>query len=262
MLVHPQVDPVVFEIGIMSIRWYGLMYFFGFLGVMYLGRLQIRRHPHEHWQYEDIDNILFYGIIGVILGGRLGYVFFYQPHYFMHDPLEIIKIWQGGMSFHGGFLGVALALYIFARKTGKPWLKVTDFVIPLVPFGLALGRLGNFINAELWGRPTDLPWGMIFPNVDSLPRHPSQLYEFGLEGVLLFFILWHASKHLHEKGNVTATFLIYYGIFRFGVEFTREPDSFLGLLWLNLSMGQWLSIPMILGGIWLLNWSQNSNREF
>lgn len=261
MLVHPQIDPIAFEIGMVSVRWYGLMYFFGFLGVLSLGRLQVRRHPHEHWEYQDIDDILFYGILGVILGGRLGYVLFYQPEYFIHAPLDIFKVWQGGMSFHGGFIGVAIAMYFYSKKSGKHWLKVTDFVAPLVPFGLALGRLGNFINAELWGRPTDLPWGIVFPNVDNLPRHPSQLYEFGLEGILLFLIMWSASQNIKEKGKISATFLIFYGLFRFSVEFTREPDSFLGLLWFNLSMGQWLSIPMILCGFWLLNWSRNHIRE-
>ena len=198
-----------------------------------------------------MDDALFYGAIGVILGGRLGYVLFYQPGYYLSHPLEILALWQGGMSFHGGFLGVLLAMVFFSRKIGS-WLAVMDFVAPLVPLGLAAGRLGNFINGELWGRATSVPWGMVFPQADDLPRHPSQLYELGLEGLVLFAILWWYSSKPRPVGAVSALFLIGYGGFRFLVEFTREPDSFLGLLALNMSMGQWLSLPMVLIGIWML----------
>jgi len=187
-----------------------------------------------------------------VLGGRLGYVLFYQPSHFLAHPGEIFAVWQGGMSFHGGFIGVLLAMALFAHRNGKPWLALMDFIAPLVPPGLAAGRLGNFLNGELWGRPTDLPWGMVFPQVDNLPRHPSQLYEFGLEGVVLFTLLWWFSSKPRPVGAVSALFLIGYGTSRFLVEFAREPDSFLGTLALGMSMGQWLSLPMVLVGIWML----------
>ncbi|MGH8717656.1 MAG: prolipoprotein diacylglyceryl transferase, partial [Burkholderiales bacterium] len=196
--------------------------------------------------------VLFYIVLGVVLGGRLGYVLFYKPDYYFAHPIEILYVWQGGMSFHGGFLGALVAMALFARKTGKRWIAITDFVAPLIPQGLATGRLGNFINAELWGRPTDVPWAMVFPNVDSIPRHPSQLYQFALEGVAMFVILWWFSSKSRPAGAVSALFLILYGTFRFLVEYTREPDEHLGLLAFNLSMGQWLSLPMILVGIGLI----------
>jgi phosphatidylglycerol:prolipoprotein diacylglycerol transferase len=187
----------------------------------------------------------------VILGGRLGYVLFYQFSYFIHHPAEIFAVWQGGMSFHGGFLGVLVAMWIFAHKYQLKWLSIMDFVAPLVPIGLGAGRLGNFINGELWGRVTHSQYGMVFPKVDKLLRHPSQLYEFGLEGIVLFLILWTYSSKPRETGAVSALFLIGYGSFRFIVEYTREPDGFLGLLSMGFSMGQWLSLPMILLGIWM-----------
>jgi phosphatidylglycerol:prolipoprotein diacylglycerol transferase len=199
-----------------------------------------------------LDNLLFYGVMGVILGGRLGYVLFYKAGYYSAHPLEIFAVWQGGMSFHGGFLGVLVAMAWFAHKHHLRWLQLTDFIAPLVPPGLALGRLGNFINGELWGRPTDVPWAMIFPNVDKLPRHPSQLYEFALEGVLLFTLLWWYARKPRPIGAVSGLFLIGYGSFRFLVEFTREPDDFLGLLSLGMSMGQWLSLPMVIAGVLLM----------
>ena len=199
-----------------------------------------------------LDDALFYGALGVILGGRIGYVTFYQPTYFIQHPIEIFAIWQGGMSFHGGFLGVLAAMTFISRKYDKSWITIMDFLAPLVPIGLGAGRIGNFINGELWGRSTTLPWGMIFPKVDSIPRHPSQLYEFFLEGVVLFLILWIYSQKPRNAGSVSGLFLIFYGTFRFMVEFTREPDSFLGLLQLGMSMGQWLSLPMVLAGIWMV----------
>ena len=252
MLVHPQFDPIAIHLGPLGIHWYGLMYLTGFLAFLWLGKWRATNGPQTGWQERDIDDILFYGALGVILGGRLGYVLFYQLSYFLGHPLEIFALWQGGMSFHGGFLGVLLAMLWFAHKTGKRWLSIMDFVAPMVPIGLGAGRMGNFINGELWGRATDVPWGMVFPKVDNLARHPSQLYEFGLEGVVLFSLLWWYSSKPRPVGAVSALFLIGYGSFRFLVEFTREPDSFLGTLALGMSMGQWLSLPMVLVGIWML----------
>jgi phosphatidylglycerol---prolipoprotein diacylglyceryl transferase len=255
MLIHPQFDPVAIHLGPLGIHWYGLMYLVGFLSLLWLGKWRVRRNPQSGWKENDIDDILFYGALGVILGGRLGYVIFYQPVYYLGHPLEIFAVWQGGMSFHGGFLGVLAAMLVLARKTGKRWLSIMDFVAPLVPIGLGAGRMGNFINGELWGRTTDVPWGMVFQHADGLPRHPSQLYEFGLEGIVLFTLLWWYSSKPRPVGAVSALFLIGYGSFRFLVEFTREPDNFLGLLAMGMSMGQWLSLPMVLVGIGMLLWS-------
>jgi phosphatidylglycerol:prolipoprotein diacylglycerol transferase len=255
MLVHPQFDPVAVSIGSFGIRWYGLMYLVGFVAALWLGRRRAGRDPWRAWTPREMDDVLFYAVIGIIAGGRLGYVLFYKPDYYLSQPLEVFYLWQGGMSFHGGFLGVLAAMVLFARRTGKRWLAVMDFIAPLVPTGLAAGRLGNFINAELWGRPADVPWAMIFPNVDRIPRHPSQLYELALEGVLLFVLLWWFSTRPRPLGAVSALFLIGYGSGRFAAEFTREPDSFLGLLALGFTMGQWLSLPMIVAGAGMLWWS-------
>ncbi len=258
MLIHPEFDPVAIHLGPFGIHWYGLMYLFGFMSLLYLGKWRARKYPDRGWTETDLDDILFYGALGVIFGGRLGYVVFYQPTYFVSHPLEILFLWQGGMSFHGGFLGVLVAMIFFARKMGKRWLTVMDFVAPLVPIGLAAGRMGNFINGELWGRATNLPWAMIFPRLDNVPRHPSQLYEFCLEGILLFVILWTYSAKPRPVGSISALFLIGYGSFRFLVEFTREPDRFLGTLALGMSMGQWLSLPMVLAGLWMLKSALNN----
>ena len=258
MLIHPQFDPVAISFGSFGIRWYGLMYLLGFVAGMLLGRMRAKRDPWRGWNAREVDDVLFYVVIGIILGGRLGYVLFYKPDHYLSHPLEIFAIWQGGMSFHGGLLGVLAAMVLFARRTGRPWLAVMDFVAPLVPPGIAAGRFGNFINAELWGRPTDVPWAMIFPNVDRMPRHPSQLYEFALEGVVLFCVLWWFSRRPRPVGAISALFLIGYGIARFCVEYTREPDSFLGVLALGFTMGQWLTLPMIAVGIWLLWWSRRA----
>lgn len=252
MFVHPQFDPVALQIGPLAIRWYGLMYLIAFLLVIVFGRRRINTQPWTRWSKSQLDDALFYGVLGTIIGGRLGYVLFYKLDYYLAHPLEIFYVWQGGMSFHGGFLGVIIAMALFARRTGKTWFNVTDFIAPLVPPGLAAGRLGNFINAELWGRPADGPWATVFPNVDATPRHPSQLYEFALEGVAMFVILWWFASKPRPLAAMSALFLILYGSFRFLVEFTREPDEYLGLLALNLSMGQWLSLPMILAGIGLM----------
>ena len=255
MLVHPQFDPIAFSLGPLAVRWYGLMYLLAFLAVIVLGRRRATRDPWRGWAPRDIDDALFYGVLGVILGGRLGYVLFYKLDYYLSHPLEVFFIWQGGMSFHGGLLGVLLAMLLFARKKQMSWLRVMDFIAPLVPPGLGFGRLGNFLNAELWGRPTEGPWAMIFPSVDQVPRHPSQLYQVALEGVVLFILLWGFSKRPRPVGAVSAVFLIGYGVTRFVAEFAREPDSYLGLLALGWTMGQWLSLPMIVAGAGLLWWS-------
>jgi phosphatidylglycerol:prolipoprotein diacylglycerol transferase len=255
MLVHPQFDPVAIAIGPLAIRWYGLMYLVAFVTGLLLGKYRARTRPESGWTVQQMDDVLFYIVLGVILGGRLGYVLFYKPGYYAAHPLEILFVWQGGMSFHGGFLGVLAAMVLFARKTGKPWLGLMDFIAPLIPTGLAAGRLGNFINGELVGRPADVPWAMIFPQVDQIPRHPSQLYNFALEGVALFVLLWWFSAKPRPRGAVSAMFLIGYGTFRFIEEFAREPDNFLGLLALGFSMGQWLSMPMALAGIAMMLWS-------
>lgn len=255
MLVHPNFDPVLIQLGPLAIRWYGLMYLAAFGFLWWLGRIRIARGlaPISREQFDDL---IFLGVIGTILGGRLGYVLFYKPGYYLEHPLEIFAIWQGGMAFHGGFLGVLAAAAWFSWRRRVDWWRLMDFIAPCVPTGLAAGRLGNFINGELWGRPTDLPWGMVFRGAGDVPRHPSQLYQFALEGVLLFVLLWWYASKSRARGAVSAMFLIGYGTFRFIAEFGREPDDFLGLLALGLSMGQWLSLPMIAAGIVLYAWSR------
>jgi phosphatidylglycerol:prolipoprotein diacylglycerol transferase len=255
MLVHPQFDPVAIQIGPLAVRWYGLMYLLGFVLFVVLGKLRARQNLLTGWHPRDVDDMLFYGVFGVIVGGRLGYVLFYKLGYYLEHPLEILAVWQGGMSFHGGFIGVLVALIFFARNRHKRWLEVTDFVAPLIPLGLGLGRIGNFINGELWGRPTGTSWGMVFPQVDMQLRHPSQLYEAALEGIVLFILLWWFARRRRPVGAVSGLFLIGYGSFRFLVEYAREPDSFLGLLSFGLTMGQWLSLPMIAAGVALMVWS-------
>lgn len=252
MLIHPTFDPIAIHIGKFGIHWYGLMYLTAFMAFLLLGKWRIANQPWRGWTPVMLDDALFYGALGVILGGRLGYVVFYQPTHFIQHPLEIFAVWQGGMSFHGGFLGVLTAMALFGRSRKLNFLAIMDFVAPLVPIGLGAGRFGNFINGELWGRATDLPWGMVFPQVDLLPRHPSQLYELGLEGIVLFSLLWWFSNKPRPVGSVSALFLIGYGSFRFLVEFAREPDGFLGLLSLGMSMGQWLSLPMMIAGLIML----------
>ena len=258
MLVHPQFNPIALQLGPLTIHWYGLMYLAGFMAFLWLGRKRITTLGNPQINTKLLDDLLFYGVLGVTIGGRLGYVFFYKAPYYLDHPLEIFAVWQGGMSFHGGFLGVLVAMAWFARKLNLCWLQLTDFIAPLVPPGLAFGRLGNFINGELWGRPTDMPWAMIFPKVDNLPRHPSQLYEFALEGVLLFALLWLYARKPRPVGAVSGVFLIGYGSFRFIAEFSREPDDFLGLLSFGMSMGQWLSLPMVIAGIVMLSWSRRT----
>ncbi len=248
-LQFPVIDPVIFSIGPVALRWYGTMYLIGFIAAMFIANKAADK-SNGLWTREQVSDLLFYGFLGVILGGRFGYVLFYQFDYFLADPLYLLKIWQGGMSFHGGLLGVIFAIYLFARKTKKKFLQVGDFVAPLVPIGLGMGRLGNFINAELWGRQTDVPWAMVFPTDPlQVPRHPSQLYEFFLEGVVLFAILFIIMRKPRTLGLASGAFLIGYGVFRSFVEFFREPDAHLGLYFSFISKGQILSIPMILAGI-------------
>ncbi|MDH5479640.1 MAG: prolipoprotein diacylglyceryl transferase [Nitrosomonas sp.] len=261
MLVHPQIDPVAISIGPLSIHWYGLMYLIGFVLFILLGRYRIKRNPNSVFNNDMLDDALFYGMLGVVLGGRLGHVLFYQFGYYVENPHLILAIWEGGMSFHGGFLGVLFAMYLLARKHQLNWLTVTDFIVPLVPLGLGAGRIGNFINAELWGRPTDVSWGMVFPYVDELPRHPSQLYQFALEGIVLFLLLWIYSAKPRAMGAVTGMAIAGYGVLRSFAEFFREPeDGFMGVETLGITMGQWLSIPMILVGVSLIIWSNRQSQ--
>jgi phosphatidylglycerol:prolipoprotein diacylglycerol transferase len=248
MLIHPGFDPVALQLGPVAVRWYGLMYLAGFAAAFLLGRRRIAVRADAPWNLKEFDDALFYGILGVVLGGRLGYILFYKFGDYLHSPLKVFAVWEGGMSFHGGLLGVVVALLLFCRRHRKSALAVGDFAAPLVPIGLGAGRIGNFINGELWGRPAEAPWAMVFPQVDAQPRHPSQLYEFALEGVALFLIIWLYSTKPRPAGAVTGLFILAYGVFRFAVEFSREPDSFLGLLALGLTMGQWLSLPMIAVG--------------
>jgi phosphatidylglycerol:prolipoprotein diacylglycerol transferase len=250
MLRYPEFDPIAIKIGPLAVHWYGLMYLVAFALVYVLGRVRIANGRGNGFSNKDLEDLIFYSVMGVVAGGRLGYVLFYKPSYYLAHPLEIFYLWEGGMAFHGGLLGVLLVFWLFARKRGVSFFTVSDFIAPLIPLGLAAGRLGNFINGELWGRPTDVPWAMVFPGSgDGVARHPSQLYQMGMEGILLFIVLWVFSRHPRPTGQVSAVFLIGYGTFRFLAEFTREPDNFLGLLAGGMSMGQWLSLPMIAAGI-------------
>lgn len=254
MLVHPDFDPVAFALGPLQVRWYGLMYLLGFVAGWALGRYRAKR-PGSGWTVEQVDDLVFYIALGVILGGRIGYILFYSFGSFLHNPLTLFRIWEGGMSFHGGFLGVLLAMALFARKYRRGFWPTVDFIAPLIAPGILFGRLGNFINGELWGRVTDLPWGMVFRQTgDGLPRHPSQLYEAALEGVALFVVVWLFSAKPRPTMAVSGVFALAYGIFRFLVEFVRQPDPQLGYLAFGwLTMGQVLSLPLIAVGAVLLS---------
>ena len=251
MLVHPQFDPIAFQLGPLAVRWYGLMYLAAFAQFWLLGRYRAQKNAFLGWQPKDVEDLLFYGVLGVIIGGRLGEVLLYHPDYYLANPLEAFAVWKGGMSFHGGFLGVLAAVWWWARKMHRPYLAVTDFIAPLVPLGYAFGRIGNFINAELVGRPASVPWAMVFPNVDNVPRHPSQLYHAGLDGLALFVVLWIYTMKPRPAGRASAIFLIGYGVARSVVELFRTPDFEVSLGGLSLTSGQLYSLPMIAVGIWL-----------
>jgi phosphatidylglycerol:prolipoprotein diacylglycerol transferase len=256
MLIHPLPDPIAISIGPLSVHWYGLMYLLAFGLFILLGRLRIKQ-PHiaaAGWRAEDIEDMLFYGVLGVIIGGRLGEVLFYHPDYYFAHPLEIAAIWKGGMSFHGGFLGVLVAMAVWSRKHGRRLMDVMDFIAPLVPLGYAAGRIGNFINAELPGRVADasLPWAMIWPNVDSLPRHPSPIYQALVDGVLLFIVLWLYARKPRPYLAVSGVFALGYGCARFFTEYFRMPDYEVSIAGWTISAGQMLSLPMIVLGLILL----------
>jgi len=256
MIVHPQFDPIAVQLGPLAIRWYGLMYLAAFMAFFLLGRHRLRQPLHAQragMAPSDLEDLLFFGVLGVVLGGRLGYVLFYKPAYYLQHPLEALAIWQGGMAFHGGLLGVIAATWLYCRMRQRDFWAVMDFVAPLVPIGLAAGRLGNFINGELWGRPSSLPWAVVFPQAgDTLARHPSQIYQFLGEGLLLFALLWWYSSRPRPRGAVAGMFLVGYAVLRFAAEFAREPDAFLGTVALGLTMGQLLCLPMLAFGAWLL----------
>jgi phosphatidylglycerol:prolipoprotein diacylglycerol transferase len=252
MFIHPSIDPVAIAIGPLKVHWYGLMYLIGFVSGHLLLTRRARR-PNSGWTEDEVSDIIFYGALGVVLGGRLGYTLFYGWDRLLADPTHLFRVWEGGMSFHGGLLGVMIAMALFARKTGKTAFQILDFGAPIVPIGLGAGRIGNFINGELVGRVTDVPWGMVFPRVDAFPRHPSQLYEFLLEGVVMFVVLWWFSARERPRYAVSGLFALLYGVFRCGVEFTRQPDAHLNFVAFNwLTMGQLLSFPLIVVGAWLL----------
>ena len=252
MIQHPNFDPVAISVGPLSIHWYGLMYLIGFAAGAGLGVYRANKKD-SGWTKDQVWDLLFYMAMGVIFGGRIGYALFYKFSYYISHPIEIFYLWQGGMSFHGGLLGVAIAMILYARKIDKTFWKVTDFLAPLVPIGLGTGRIGNFINQELWGGVTNAPWAVIFPIAGDLPRHPSQLYEAALEGLVLFLLLWWYSSKPRAAGKVSGLFLIGYAVSRFTVEFFREPDAHLGYLAFDwLTMGQILTVPMFVFGCWLM----------
>lgn len=256
MFIYPTINPIAFSLGPVKVHWYGLMYLVGFIGAWLLAYWRTQ-HYKLHWTTDQIGDLIFYAALGVILGGRIGYMVFYNTQELIHQPWTLFKIWEGGMSFHGGLLGVILALWLFSYRIGKTFWEVGDFTAPLVPLGLAAGRVGNFINGELWGRVTDVPWAMIYPHVDNQTRHPSQVYEFGLEGIFLFALVWCYASKPRPTGRVSAIFLIGYALCRMIAECFRQPDLQLGYIALGwLTMGQILSVPMLLLGLWLWWWAK------
>ena len=261
MLAYPNINPVAFHIGPLSVHWYGLMYLVGFLGAWILLTWRART-AWRGFNAEQVSDILFYGALGIIIGGRVGYMLFYDWPNFIAAPWRLFMIWQGGMSFHGGLLGVVIAMWMYARKIGKALGDITDFIAPVVPVGLGAGRIGNFINGELWGRVSDVPWAMVFPGAGHMPRHPSQLYEFLLEGVVMFVILWIYSLKPRPRWAVSGLFSLCYGVFRFFIEFFRVPDVQVGYLAFGwLTEGQLLSLPMIFLGIFLLIWAYRGKQS-
>ncbi len=257
-LTFPNIDPILFQIGPLAVRWYGLMYLFGFMFALWLANKRADK-PNSGWTRDQVSDLLFTGFLGVVIGGRIGYVLFYNFGYFLDNPLYLFEVWTGGMSFHGGLLGVISAMLWYGYKNNRSFFTIADFVAPLVPFGLGAGRLGNFMNGELWGRVTDVPWAMVFPTGGPFPRHPSQLYEFALEGVVLFFILNWFIRKPRPLGAVSGLFLFGYGSFRFLVEYVRQPDAQLGLFGDWISMGQILSLPMVIGGLLMMLWAFKRN---
>jgi len=254
MFVYPKIDPVALDLGFIQIHWYGLMYLIAFASAWWLGKYRASK-AESGWNAEQVSDMVFYGALGVVLGGRIGYMLFYNFSTLVDDPLALFRVWEGGMSFHGGLIGVAIALYLFGRRHKKSFFETTDFVAPLVPLGYFAGRIGNFINGELWGRVTDVPWAMVFPHVDMQPRHPSMLYQGLLEGLVLFIILWIYTSKKRPRMAATAVIAIGFGVFRFSLEFLRQPDAHLGFVALDwMTMGQVLSIPLVLFGVilWVL----------
>lgn len=264
MLTYPNIDPVAVSIGPLSIHWYGLMYLVGFT-LAYLMMMHRAKQPGSNWNKEQVSDLIFYSAMGVVIGGRFGYVLFYNFSKFLEDPLWLFAVWEGGMSFHGGLLGVIVACILFARRYGKTLFQVTDFGAPMVPIGLLTGRLGNFIGGELWGRVSDVPWAMVFPKGGPLARHPSQLYEMFLEGFVLLIILWIYSSKPRPTMAVSGLFLVGYGVFRFMVEFVREPDNHIGFDLLGwMTRGQILCVPMVLFGgalIYVAYQKQNAQAQ-
>lgn len=275
-LSFPDFDPIAFSIGPISLHWYGAMYLFGVLGALFLANRRIKK-PNSGWTKSQVENLLFFGFLGLFIGGRVGYILFYNFQAFLSDPAILFRVWEGGMSFHGGLIGALIVIALFAIKTQKRFFQVADFVAPLIPIGLMFGRIGNFINGELWGRVTDSPIGMLFPTSkvadfayvkahpewldtfiscgDLLPRHPSQLYEMFFEGIVLFIVLNLFIRKSRPTGSVSGLFLLLYGSFRFIIEFFRQPDEQLGLFFNVISMGQILCLPMIIFGIIFINWA-------
>jgi phosphatidylglycerol---prolipoprotein diacylglyceryl transferase len=250
MIPYPEIDPVIFKIGPLAVRWYGLMYVLGFVSSYLLVLREISRKRLGITR-SQVDDLYFYLVLGLLVGARLGYAIFYNLPYYIANPLEVLVLWHGGMSFHGGAIGTFVAGYWVMRKRGIDFFRMADTIIPTAPIGLFLGRIANFINGELFGKPTNVPWAMIFPEGGPVPRHPSQLYEAGLEGAALFIILWFYRDRKKRDGDVFAVFLVFYGLFRFFCEFFREPDIQMGYLFGLITMGQALSLVMVIMGLML-----------